>query len=114
MKIIRILPWSALSLIVLLTGCLKNREITHPDFDYKTLYFATQYPVRTVELGEDMFVDNTLDNQHKVVIKATIGGVQENKQDVNIGFKVDTSLCNKLYFTSGGTKVTPLPSSYYK
>lgn len=97
-----------------LTACNKNQSVSYSDFDYQTAYFATQFPVRTVELGEDLFVDNSLDNEHKVSIKATTGGVRENTNDVVLDFAVDESLCNGLYFTSGGNKVVPLPSSYYK
>ena len=48
--------------IVTATGCMKNREMEHPDFDYQSVYFSYQYPVRTIVLGDDEFVDNTLDN----------------------------------------------------
>jgi hypothetical protein len=97
-----------------LTGCIKNHDIDFPDYNYKTVYFALQYVPRTVELGEDEFVDNSLDNQHKVLIQATMGGVRENKEDVTVGVAVDNSLCNRLYFPNNGPKITPLPSSYYK
>lgn len=97
-----------------LTGCIKNQDISFPDYKYKTVYFALQYVPRTVELGEDEFVDNSLDNQHKVLIQATLGGVRENKTDVTVGVAVDNSLCNRLYFPNNGPKITPLPSTYYK
>lgn len=96
-----------------LTACVKNNDITHPDFDYQTVYFGTQFPVRTVELGEDLYVDNSLDNQHKVSIKATLGGTRDNTKNVEIEYAVDESLCNGLYFSATGAKVVPMPSSYY-
>lgn len=98
-----------------LVSC-KNEDVTYPDFPYTTVYFASQYPVRTVELGEDLNVDNTLDNQHKVQIKATLGGTQDNNNNVVINFSVVDTLCNRLYYASGGTsgsKILPMPSSYY-
>lgn len=97
-----------------LTGCIKNQDIDFPDYNYKTVYFALQYVPRTVELGEDEFVDNSLDNQHKVLIQATLGGVRENKENVTVGVAVDNSLCNRLYFPNNGPKITPLPSTHYK
>ncbi|MEI6945655.1 DUF5627 domain-containing protein [Paraflavisolibacter sp. H34] len=97
-----------------LAACTKNQENTFSDFDYQTLYFGSQFPVRTVELGEDLFVDNSLDNERKVLVKATMGGVRENKKDVVVGVSVDESLCNNLYFSANGSKVIPLPSHYYK
>lgn len=94
------------------TSC-QNKEIVHPDFDYQTVYFASQYPIRTLVLGEDPVVDNTLDNEHKVSIKATIGGARTNSKQVDIGIVVDESLMENLYFPGGTTKVRPMPSSYY-
>ncbi|MDP4208823.1 MAG: DUF5627 domain-containing protein [Bacteroidota bacterium] len=99
-----------------LTSC-KNQDISFSDFDYQTVYFANQYPARTIELGDDLFVDNTIDNQHKVLIKATTGGVYDNKNNIVIDFKVDESYCNGIYFKSGGTtgsKLLPMPSNYYQ
>lgn len=106
-----ILIGSAIALIGL-SSC-ENQDATFPDFDYQTVYFANQCPVRTLELGEDLYVDNSLDNQRKVKIVATMGGVYQNTQDRVIDFKVDESLCDNLYFAKTDTKVTPLPEEYY-
>jgi hypothetical protein len=116
MKMNRVFLGLAITVISTLTGCLKNSDITHPDSGYQTVYFGTQYPIRTVELGEDLFVDNTLDNQRKVLINATTGGVRENNKDIILSFSVDTTLCRKLFFPSskGGGKIVPLPSNYYQ
>lgn len=106
----------AVASIFTLTACIKNNDVSFPNYKYQTVYFATQFPIRTVELGEDLFVDNSLDNAHKVSIKATTGGVQENNKDLVLSFTVDTSLCTKLYFPTdkGGAKAIPLPSNYYQ
>ncbi|HSC52960.1 MAG TPA: DUF5627 domain-containing protein [Phnomibacter sp.] len=90
-----------------------SKEVEFSDFDYQTVYFSSQYPVRTIVLGEDMVVDNTLDNQHKCSIKATLGGMRENNKDILIDYVVDESLCTNSYFSSTGPKVLPLPSNYY-
>lgn len=95
------------------TGCLKNKDMDHPDFDYQSVYFAYQYPVRTVVLGEDLFIDNSLDNEHKVEIKATLGGTRDNKNDVPINFNVDQSLLTNLYFSGNGGKIQMMPANYY-
>jgi len=97
----------------LLASC-KNADAPTPDFDYTNVYFATQYPLRTVVLGEDLIVDNTLDNQRKVSIKATIGGYTEKQNDVVIDFKVDETLLNNLYFAGSNDKVTAMPAQYYQ
>jgi hypothetical protein len=116
MKTNKLIFWLAVALGATLTGCVKNQDITHPDFDYQTAYFATQFPIRTIELGEDLFIDNSLDNQHKFLINATTGGVRENNKDIVLGFSVDPSICDGLYFPAnkGGRKIMPLPSNYYQ
>lgn len=84
-----------------------------PDFDYQTVYFANQYALRTVELGEEEYVDTSLDNEHKINIKAAWGGGYVAHQNVFIDVKVDESLCQGLYFQGTDVPVTPMPSSYY-
>jgi hypothetical protein len=101
----------SLVLLSILTACNKDWEF--PDYKYTTVYFPYQSPVRTLVLGEDVF-DNTLDNQHKFVVTATMGGVYENKKDVVLGIAVDPNLGAKLKFgTATGDSVYVMPSSYY-
>lgn len=93
------------------TSC-KNDDIEFPDFDYQTVYFARQTPVRTIVLGNDEVYPNDLDNAHQCQIYAVMGGVNENKKDRSIQIAVDESLCNGLQF-SDGRDIKPMPSSYY-
>lgn len=104
------------SVFALTTGCLKNKDVTYPNSGSQTVYFGTQFPIRTIELGEDLLMDNTLDNQHKVLINAATGGVRENNKNIVVNFSVDTSVCTRLFFPSdkGGSKILPLPSNYYQ
>lgn len=95
-----------------LTSC-KSGDQEFPDFDYQTAYFAKQYPVRTVELGTDEYVDLTSDNQHRIQIQAAMGGAYNNRTDINISFVVDPTLCDDVTF-SDGTPVTVMPESYYQ
>lgn len=98
-------------LLSILTACNKDWEF--PDYKYTTVYFPYQSPVRTLVLGEDLF-DNTLDNQHKFMIMATMGGVYENKKDVIIDFSVDNSLAQNLKFGSAAAAdVIAMPENYY-
>ncbi|MVT08769.1 DUF5627 domain-containing protein [Chitinophaga tropicalis] len=106
--------FAGLLMTAMLISCTKNKDVAYPDFDYQTVYFASQFPVRTIVLGEDLMIDNSLDNEHKVNIKATIGGTRDNRKDVIINFEVDESLCSNLYFSGTGPKVVPMPSAYYK
>jgi hypothetical protein len=91
----------------------ENQEIKFPDYGETSVYFAYQYPVRTIVLGEDIF-DTTLDNEHKCEIYATMGGVYENTKKIDIGIAVDNALCNNLFFDAGYTlPIQPMPASYY-
>ena len=81
-----------------------------------TAYFAYQYPVRTLILGNDIY-DNTLDNEHKCRIWATMGGDYSGR-DAVVDVAIADSLCNHLWFVNEGGNasypVTPLPSSHYQ
>lgn len=95
---------------ILFASC-ENEDWDFPDFEYQTVYFAHQYPVRTITLGEDIF-DTSLDNEWKFKIMATTGGVYENPNDVTIDITVDNSLVDGLAFESGGD-ILAMPGNYY-
>ncbi|WP_162303797.1 DUF5627 domain-containing protein [Paracnuella aquatica] len=99
-------------MMVLLAAC--NKENEFPNYKYSTVYFPYQSPIRTIVLGEDIF-DNTLDNQRKFMIMASMGGVYENKKDVTLSVELDNSLAQRLRFdpNNGGGEVVPMPSNYY-
>jgi hypothetical protein len=101
----------ALMIFALFTAC-KNDEWEFPDYDYSTVYFSYQYPVRTITLGEDNLVNTDLDNEHKCKIMATLAGVYSNDRDVRIDFVVDNSLAGNVTFEDGNA-VRPMPASYY-
>ena len=94
-----------------------NSEHEFPDFEGgTTAYFAYQFPIRTLVLGNDIY-DNTLDNEHKCRIWATMGGAYHGRK-ATVDIAVDKSLCDNLYFVDEGgnaaAPVLPLPSTYYK
>lgn len=62
-----------LSAAVLLSAC-HNKPFDYEDFDYQTVCFPFQYPVRTLSLGNDV-LDNSLDRAHKFNIGVVLGGV---------------------------------------
>lgn len=96
----------------LLTAC-ENDDIEFDDYDYQTVYFSQQTPIRTITLGDDDEFSTELDNQHRFELYATLGGVWGNKGNRTVKIAVDNSLCDNLYF-SDNSKVMPLPSNYYK
>ncbi len=100
-----------LSILISFSAC-HNQDIEFPDYDYSAVYFAYQYPVRTITLGEDIY-NTDLDNQHKCKIFATMGGVYDNKHDVTIDVVVADSICTGFSFASLNRSVLPLPHDYY-
>lgn len=111
MKNLKLFPILIVSFIALSITSCRNQDIDFPNFDYTTVYFAYQYPVRTIVLGEDIY-DTSLDNEHKCEIYATMGGVYSNNKQVDIDFTVDNSLCNNLFFSTNAP-VTAMPSTHY-
>lgn len=98
-------------LLSVLAACNKDWEFA--DYKYTTVYFPYQAPVRTLVLGEDI-IDNTLDNQHKFLIMATMGGVYENKKEIVIDASVDNSLAQGVRFGSAtGDDIIAMPDNYY-
>lgn len=103
----------SLVLLAILTAC--NKEQQFADYKYSTVYFPYQGPIRTIELGEDPTVDNSLDNQRKFQIMATMGGVYSNKKDVTLSVSVDNSLAQNVKFdvNHGSGNIIAMPDNYY-
>ena len=104
--------------ILALVSCLSMTSCSSgdpefDDFDYQTVYFASNVTLRTLELGRDKEVDLTMDNQHKVRITATMGGSYGNKRDITVNIAVDPTLCEGKVFADK-TPMTVMPSSHYK
>lgn len=106
-----------LSAGVLLAGLASchNQEQIFPDYEGGiSAYFAYQYPVRTIVLGESETYDTSLDNQHKCIIYGTMGGSYTGK-DFSVAIEVDNSLTENLYFDAEGqVPVKAMPESYYQ
>ena len=93
------------------TSC-ENGDVEFDDFDYQTVSFAKQTPVRTIVLGESEY-PNELDNQHKFKLQVTLGGSRNLNKEHKVKIVVDNGLCDGLTF-SDGHQVTPLPAEYYQ
>lgn len=94
-----------------------NADKEFPDYEGgTTAYFAYQYPVRTLILGNDIY-DNSLDNAHKCQIWSTMGGAYNGRNAI-VQIAVDNSLCDNLFFVDEGgnpaNPVLPMPENYYK
>ena len=111
MKQIKLFSILTIGILSVMISSCRNQDVEFPDFDYSTVYFAYQYPVRTIVLGEDLY-DTSLDNQHKFEIYATMGGVYSNDKQITIDIAVDNSLTNNMFF-SPGDPVMPMPANYY-
>lgn len=89
-----------------------NSDREFPDYDGgTTAYFAYQYPIRTLILGDVETYDNTSDNEGRFTIYGTFGGSYSGT-DARINISVDESLTEGLTFEDG-TEVKPMPKDYY-
>ncbi len=106
---------ASLASLALLSAC-HNGDNEFPDFDYQTVYFANQYVMRTVELGEENgdIVDLTEDNNHNIYIRAQWGGGYGNKNNVLIDCAIDPSLVSGFYFKDSDQLVEVMPEDYYE
>ena len=116
MKLKKYIYGVALGALSLSLASCYNADKDFPDYEGgTTAYFAYQFPVRSLVLGNDIY-DNSLDNAHKCRIWATMGGAYGGR-DAVANIEIDESLCENLYFVDEGGnaagKVTPMPSNYY-
>ena len=116
MKLKKYIYGVALGTMALTYSSCNNADHEFPDYEGgTTAYFAYQFPVRTLVLGNDIY-DNTLDNAHKCQIWSTMGGAYGGR-DAYADIVVDESLCDNRYFVDEGgnpaAPVLPMPSSYY-
>lgn len=104
-----------LFILLAITGCIftscENQDWEFPDFEYTTVYFAYQTPVRTITFGEDVW-DTSLDNQGQCQIMATIGGVYSNNANRTISIEVDPTIVDDVTFKDG-SEIVAMPTNYY-
>ncbi|MCU0458240.1 MAG: DUF1735 domain-containing protein [Bacteroidales bacterium] len=100
-----------LGIVSLLCGC-ENRDIEFPDFEYQTVYFPHQTPVRTIMLGDEVLGDNSIDLEHAFSIGAAIGGMYNNNKDREITVEFAPELAANINYGTG-TVLELMPSAYY-
>ena len=84
---------------LLFAGC-ENGDKEFDDYEYQTISFATQTPIRTITLGEDVYPTEQ-DNEYRMQIIATLGGVWSNRKERTAQIVIDESLCTNAYFDNG-------------
>lgn len=111
-----------MSIMLSVLASCHNGDWHFDDYGTRSVYFAYQYPVRTITLGEDPSTDNSLDLQHKCKIMATTGGGYTNSHDITIGYEIDESICQykdefgqlQYYkFKGTDTDILPMKKEYY-
>lgn len=117
MKLTKYIYGAVLGAFSLTMASCYNADKEFPDYEEgTTAYFAYQFPVRTIILGNDIY-DNALDNAHMCQIWSTMGGAYNGRNAV-IEIAVDNSLCENLHFVDEGGNpkedVLPMPENYYK
>lgn len=101
-----------ISAILVMVSC-NNIDITYPDYNYQSVYFPFQYPVRTLSLGNDL-IDNSLDKQHKFNIGVSIGGLYAvNPKNWTVDYLVDNTLVENYLVNASNDTLKVLPPSYY-
>lgn len=98
---------------MLLFSCT-NRDIEFDDYDYTTVYFPFQKPIRTLILGDEAVGDNTIDREQAFTIGITMGGVYENEVDRNVTVAYAPELAENLIDAGTGDTLQLLPESYYE
>ncbi|MCG1035813.1 BT_3987 domain-containing protein [Polaribacter sargassicola] len=89
-----------LALTIMFSSCEKYDDYIE-DFDYTTVYFATQKPLRTIVSYDNM--------EFKVGV--SLGGKRTNDVEEYASFQIDEDLLNTV---SGASGFTLLPEAYYQ
>jgi hypothetical protein len=97
---------------ILLCSCT-NRDIEFDDYDYTTVYFPFQMPIRTLILGDESVGNNSIDLERAFTIGVTMGGVYENRQDRVVTIAYAPELAENMINTATGDTLMLLPEAYY-
>jgi hypothetical protein len=98
---------------ILLSACT-NRDIEFDDYDYTTVYFPFQMPIRTLILGDESVGNNAIDLERAFTIGITMGGVYENDKNRVVSVAYAPELAENIINTATGDTLRLLPESYYE
>jgi hypothetical protein len=108
-----------LPLFMLFLSC-DNSDIKYDDYQFQTVYFPVQNPVRSIVLGDEILSDNSIDLEKAFTIAANVGGLYENKENRTLSIRLAPELVPTDPLQLLITNTTPadtlvvLPQSYYK
>lgn len=97
---------------ILLCSCT-NWDIEFDDYDYTTVYFPYQKPIRTLILGDESVGNNAIDLEKAFTIGITMGGVYENRKDRHVTIAYAPELAENIINTATGDTLSLLPEAYY-
>jgi len=104
------------TLSILITGIVafgcSNMDIEFDDFDYQSIYFPYQTPVRTIILGDESVGDNSIDLEHAFSIGVTMGGAYENNKDRNVFLEFAPELAENV-IDPDSNSMELLPASHF-
>ncbi len=92
-------------------GCSNNIEFD--DYDYQSIYFPYQTPVRTLILGDESVGDNSIDLEHAFSIGVSMGGVYENRKERVVTVEYAPELGENIT-DDEGNPMELLPADYYE
>lgn len=101
-----------LGLTLLIASCT-NDDIEFDDFEYQTVYFPFQTPLRSIMLGDEVIGDNSIDLEHAFSIGATMGGVYSNDENRELSIALAPELASNITDGSGNA-LSILPANYYE
>ena len=97
---------------IVASGC-SNWDIEFDDYDYQSIYFPYQTPVRTIILGDESVGDNSIDLEHAFSIGVAMGGAYENKKDRIVTVEYAPELGENITDDTGNP-MEVLPAEYYQ
>ncbi|MFC2116384.1 DUF5627 domain-containing protein [Bacteroidota bacterium] len=101
-------------IVAIVTFSCSNHDIEFDDYDYQSIYFPYQTPVRTIILGDESVGDNSIDLEHAFSIGVTMGGAYENKTDRIVTVEYAPELGENIYIIPKDTlELEVLPAGYY-
>ena len=96
--------------IALIASCT-NQDIKFDDFEYQTVYFPFQTPVRTLMLGDEVLGDNSIDLERSFNVGVALGGLYHNDMDREVAIELAPELAVNI--TDGTDTLAILPPAYY-